>query len=154
MSTYPKRLGLLMLLLISATVFASTAIATPAIQATLYKNPNCDCCTRYAHYLEQHGFNVQVIVDSDRLAQIQRQLNMLPRLAGCHAMFVDGYVVDGLVPVAVVKRMLREQPDIRGITLPGMPAGAPGMDGPGMQKHGPLVIYAFGDGQPTVYATK
>lgn len=121
-----------------------------AIQATLYKNPNCQCCENYAKYLDENGFAVKVIATND-LPRIQQEHGVPASLEGCHTMLVDGYVVDGHVPVDVVKRMLRERPPITGITLPGMPAGSPGMKG---EKQGPFVIYAFGNGQPTVYAKK
>lgn len=152
MMTYVKHTGILLLLMIGAAI-AAPAMAAPAIQATLYKNPNCHCCRRYADYLDQHGFDVK-LVDTNKLPQIQRAHGVPSDLEGCHVMLVDGYVVDGLVPVDVVQRMLRERPAITGITLPGMPMGAPGMDGPGMQKQGPLVVYAFGHGKPSVYATE
>ncbi|MBI2741064.1 MAG: DUF411 domain-containing protein [Rhodospirillales bacterium] len=66
-------------------------------------------------------------------------------------MFVDGYVIDGHVPVAIVQRLLTERPSIKGITLPGMPAGSPGMTG---TKTAPFVLYALpkDGGAPTVYA--
>jgi hypothetical protein len=71
---------------------------------------------------------------------------------GCHTMFVDDYVVDGHVPVEIVRKLLSERPAIAGITLPGMPAGSPGMVG---QKTQTFVIYAVTkDGKPpSVYAT-
>lgn len=152
MITRMKRVAILLLLTIG-TAFAVPAVAASAIQATLYKNPNCQCCNRYAHYLTQNGFDVKVI-DTGKLPRIQREHGVPSGLEGCHTMLVNGYVVDGLVPVDVVKRLVRERPAVAGITLPGMPAGAPGMDGPGMKKQGPFVVYAFGNGQPSVYATK
>ena len=68
-------------------------------------------------------------------------------------MFIDGYVIDGHVPVDIVRRLLSERPKIAGITLPGMPAGSPGMSG---TKTGPFVVYALprDGGVPTVYATE
>lgn len=139
--------------LLAGAVAAFTGAARAAertIPATLYKNPNCDCCNRYARYLNRNGFDVTTI-DTD-LARIQRQHDVPLNLEGCHTMLLAGYVVDGLVPVDIVRRLLRERPAIAGITLPGMPTGAPGMDEPGMEKLAPFVIYAFGAGEPTVYA--
>lgn len=149
MITHMKCVSVLVLLIAIAAV-TSPAMAASAIQATLYKNPNCQCCSNYASYLDRNGFDVKVIATDD-LPRIQQAHDVPPILEGCHTMLVNGYVVDGLVPVDVVKRMLRERPSITGITLPGMPAGAPGMKG---EKQGPFVIYAFGNGQPTVYAKK
>lgn len=133
-----------------------TAISLPAlaapIQATLYKNPQCSCCEAYAAYLEQNGFDVE-IKTTNELSQISQDAGVPGELQGCHTMFVDGYVIDGLVPVDVVQKLLTERPDIAGITLPGMPLGAPGMGG---SKTGPFTIYAFTDdgAAPTVYAVE
>jgi len=125
------------------------AIAAP-VQATMYKNPQCTCCEGYAAYLRQNGFAVDVKPTND-LAEISQKAGVPEKYQGCHTMFVDGYVVDGHVPVEIVRKLLAERPAIAGITLPGMPAGSPGMVG---QKTQTFVIYAVTkDGKPpTVYA--
>jgi len=127
------------------------ALAAP-IHAVLYKNPQCSCCETYAAYLHKNGFEVEVKSTND-LTQISSNAGVPENLEGCHTMLVDGYVVDGLVPVDIVQKLLTERPAITGITLPGMPTGAPGMGG---SKTSPFVIYAFTkDGKaPTVYATE
>lgn len=147
----PNLLVSAVLLTSAATAFTGPAGASVPIRATLYKQSGCACCDRYAKYLDQHGFNVEVI-NTDELARVQREHGVPHKLQGCHTMLVNDYVVDGLVPVDMVRRLLHERPAIAGITLPGMPMGAPGMDEPGMQKQGPFTIYAFGAGQPTIYA--
>ena len=126
------------------------AIAAP-VQATMYKNPQCTCCEGYAAYLRQNGFEVDVKPTND-LAEISQKAGVPEKYQGCHTMFVDGYVVDGHVPVEIVRKLLSERPAIAGITLPGMPAGSPGMTG---QKTQTFVIYAVTkDGKaPKVYAT-
>jgi hypothetical protein len=130
---------------------AHTARAAPPIQATLYKNPQCTCCEGYAQYLEKSGFKVDVKPTND-LAEISRNAGVPEDLEGCHTMFVGGYVVDGHVPVDVIRKLLTEKPAIAGITLPGMPSGSPGMTGP---KTGTWTIYAVTkDGKPPkVFAT-
>ncbi len=129
------------------------ALAEAGFHATLYKNPSCQCCEGYADYLRKNGFTVEVKPTND-LAEISRKAGVPENLEGCHTMFVQGYpyVVDGHVPIEVVKKLLKEKPAIAGITLPGMPAGSPGMFGDKTEK---FVIYAFGKGgaDPTVYAT-
>ena len=137
------------------TVLAAM-IATPVpafaatIEAVMYKNPQCSCCEAYATYLEQNGFKVD-IKPVNNLSQISSDAGVPADLEGCHTIMVDGYVIDGLVPVEIVKKVLAERPAIAGITLPGMPTGAPGMGG---DKAGPFTVYAFTkDGKaPTVYA--
>ena len=119
-------------------------------KATLYKNPQCGCCEEYAGYLRGNGFDVTVKPTHD-LETINRKAGVPEKLEGCHAMFIDGYVIDGHVPVGIVRRLLSERPKLAGITLPGMPAGSPGMGG---TKSGPFVVYALpkDGGAPTVYA--
>ncbi len=133
-----------------AMAITRPAFAAP-IAAVLYKNPQCSCCEAYAAYLEQNGFKVDVR-SVNNLSQISADAGVPPDLQGCHTMMVEGYAVDGLVPIEIVNKLLSEKPAIAGITLPGMPAGAPGMGG---QKDGAWIISAFNkDGKaPTVFAT-
>ena len=138
-----------------AAMLALTLLPLPAVaaamRATLYKNPQCSCCEGYAAYLRKNGFEVTVKATND-LAEISRKAGIPDDLQGCHTMFLDGYVVDGHVPVEVIRKLLSERPAIAGITLPGMPEGSPGMVG---SKSGPFTIYAVTkDGAPpNVYAT-
>ena len=134
------------------TVLASPLRAIAASNhATLYKNPQCSCCEGYARYLRRHGFQVDVTPTND-LAEISQKAGVPEEYQGCHTMFIEGYVVDGHVPVEIIQKLLSERPAIAGVTLPGMPEGSPGMVG---TKTAPFVIYAVTkDGkEPTVYAT-
>lgn len=134
----------------TTTASASTP-AQPKTKAVMYKPLQCGCCDDYAKYLERHGFAVEV--ESLRsLARIKREAGVPKGFEGCHTLLVNGYTVDGLVPVATVRKLLTEQPDIKGITLPGMPWGAPGMGQ--RPKSGPLLIYEISDGPspPQLYA--
>ncbi|WP_331374761.1 DUF411 domain-containing protein [Sinorhizobium chiapasense] len=135
---------------------ALVAFATPALaqslEATLYKNPQCGCCEGYAAYLRDNGFKVDVKPTND-LLEISHKAGVPEGMEGCHTMFIDGYVVDGHVPVNVVRKLLKDRPPIAGITLPGMPMGSPGMAGTKTEK---FVIYTVPkDGKaPEVYATE
>ncbi|EFI53096.1 DUF411 domain-containing protein [Afipia sp. 1NLS2] len=135
----------------SALFTANLAHAAQPIRATLYKNPQCTCCEGYAQYLEKNGFQVEVKPTND-LAEISRGAGVPEDLEGCHTMFVGGYVVDGHVPVEIIRKLLTEKPAIAGITLPGMPSGSPGMTG---TKTEIWTIYAVTkDGKPPqVFAT-
>jgi hypothetical protein len=132
------------------------ALSTPAVagessrQATLYKNPQCGCCEGYADYLRENGFEVTVKPTHD-LPLLHRQHGVPEPLVGCHTTLVDGYVVEGHVPIGAVLRMLDERPAIKGISLPGMPAGSPGMFG---DKTAPFTIYEIGDEPAKVYAVE
>jgi hypothetical protein len=118
--------------------------------AILYKNPQCACCENYADYLRQNGFTVTV-KPTHELVPMSRQAGIPDNFQGCHLAFIDDYVVSGHVPVGTVNRLLRERPDIKGISLPGMPMGSPGMSG---AKTEPFTIYEISDDAPKVYAVE
>ena len=123
-----------------------------ALEATLYKNPQCGCCEGYAAYLRQHGFAVTVVPTND-LDEMSRKAGIPDALEGCHLTQVSGYAIGGHVPIATVRKLLAQRPaDIIAITLPGMPQGAPGMSG---SKEGPFKVYAIHkDGAaPSVFDT-
>ena len=94
----------------------------------MYKNSECNCCEWYANYLRNHGYSVAVM-PTHNLSLVRREHGVPDRLAGCHTLFVGGYVVEGHVPVAILDKLLSERPKIKGISLPGMPDGSPGMTG-------------------------
>ncbi len=120
-------------------------------KATMYKPLRCGCCDEYAKYLEKNGFDVE-IKSLSSLSRIKETAGIPKGYEGCHTLMVDGYAIDGLVPVNTVNKLLTERPAIKGITLPGMPWGAPGMDS--RPKTSPLVTYAFkaGSSRTRVYA--
>jgi hypothetical protein len=138
------------------TLFTAVAPSLPAmaepIRAVLYKDPQCGCCEGYAAYLRQNGFTIDVRPTYD-LAEISQKAGVPPEMQGCHTMFVGDYVVDGHVPVNVIRKLLSERPQIAGITLPGMPNGSPGMTG---TKTAPFTIYAVTKtgAAPAVYAVE
>ena len=80
--------------------------------------------------MEQNGFELDVI-ETEQLGAVKQQYGIAPELASCHTGIVNGYVIEGHVPAADVQKLLREKPAIRGLTIPGMPQSAPGMDIPG-----------------------
>jgi hypothetical protein len=119
-------------------------------KAMLYKNPQCGCCAEYAKYLGQNGFDVQVEETFD-LPSVKREHGVPAALEGCHTTLVDGYVIEGHVPADIIQRLLREKPAIKGISLPGMPMGSPGMGG---AKTAPLTVYEISAAPNKVYATE
>ena len=124
------------------------AVARDVPPATLYKNPQCTCCEAYADYLRQNGYTVTVKPTND-LSLLTKTKGVPENLEGCHLMEVDGYLVEGHVPVKYINRLLSERPKIAGISIPGMPSGTPGMGGP---KEGPITIHAFSKDTTSVYA--
>jgi hypothetical protein len=132
-------------------LFTSFPARAARIRVILYKNPQCDCCEGYAAYLRQNGFAVDIKPTND-LATMSRQAGVPEELEGCHISMIDGYVVEGHVPIAAIRKLLAERPAIAGITLPGMPMGSPGMTG---KKQDPFVIYAVTkDGKAQIYLTE
>jgi hypothetical protein len=144
-------LAVMLGLLAVQPAMAATVSAAKADQAILYKNPGCMCCEDYAKYLRSAGLNVKV-VSTDKLTELDQQHGVPLKLAGCHTMLLDGYVVSGHIPIEIIHKLLAKRPSIQGITLSGMPLGSPGMAG---GKQGPLTIYAFAkDRDPWVYAKR
>ena len=99
------------------------------IVATVYKSPNCGCCGVYASYLKKEGYNIETKNIQD-MSSIKRKLGVPYELESCHTMEIGGYVVEGHIPEAAIQKLLAEKPDIKGIGMPGMPSGSPGMPGP------------------------
>lgn len=135
---------------LAAGVYFTNASLALAEDVTLYKNPQCGCCEAYADYLRENGFKVTVR-PTHELAAMSRDAGIPDDFQGCHLAFIDDYVVSGHVPVATVNRLLSERPDIKGVTLPGMPMGSPGMTG---TKTEPFTIYTVGDERPEIYAVE
>lgn len=127
------------------TILTVTPVAAGETRtATMYKPVQCGCCDEYARYLENHGFAVRVESIPDQQLETFKLMAAVPeRFYGCHTLAVDGYVVEGLVPIDTLNKLLTEKPGIRGISLPGMPVGSPGMPG---RKTADLVIYEIPEG--------
>lgn len=104
----------------------ANAATHPAV--TLHKDPSCTCCTAWGKHIEAAGFPVTV-VETSSLKTLKAQLGVPDDLAGCHTALVEGYVLEGHVPAAALQRLLRERPAAIGLSVPGMPAGSPGMGG-------------------------
>ncbi len=116
---------------------------------TLYSSPTCGCCHEYEKYLEENGFEVESISMED-LTEIKDNLSIPADMQSCHTVMIEGYFVEGHVPVEAIRKLLEEQPSIDGIALPGMPAGSPGMGG---EKAEPFVIYSITDGEVEEFVT-
>jgi hypothetical protein len=115
-------------LLLSMPAWAQ-AEALPLVTVT--KDPSCGCCAGWIEHIEAAGFPVRV-VDSDDVFSLKQRLGVPAGLSSCHTAEMEGYVVEGHVPAAAIRRLLAERPDATGLAVPGMPAGSPGMDFPGV----------------------
>jgi hypothetical protein len=136
--------------LMAGLLSLASVAAQAAETASLIRSPHCDCCLGYAEELRQSGF-VVTVTDAEDLSAVKRQHGVPEALDGCHTTLVGGYVVEGHVPIAIVSKLLRERPNVTGISLPGMPAGSPGMSG---EKTEAFTVYQFGAGAPTVFAVE
>jgi len=94
---------------------------------TVYKSPSCQCCSEWVTHMKDQGFEVEV-QSKLRMKPVKKQVGLPSSLAACHTSVVGNYVVEGHVPAQDVKKLLREQPDVRGLSVPGMPVGSPGME--------------------------
>lgn len=105
--------------LVSATANAATM--------TVMKSPTCGCCAKWIEHARAHGFTVRVVDVADIMAA-KAKAGVPARLASCHTTLVGPYVVEGHVPAADIKKLLAAKPKARGIAVPGMPMGSPGME--------------------------
>jgi hypothetical protein len=117
-------------LAVTGTAASQTQSGTAAPRMTVYKSPTCGCCSKWVDHMKANGFSVTAL-DVDDVDVPMRTYNVPSTLASCHTAVVGGYVVEGHVPADVVLRMLREKPQIAGVSAPGMPVGSPGMEMPG-----------------------
>lgn len=111
----------------SNAVVQAAASALPTIY--VHKTPTCGCCKAWVSHLEQSGFSVRTF-DHDDLGGVKERLGVPAGKGSCHTAEVDGYLVEGHVPASDIKRLLKEKPQVRGLVLPGMPLGSPGMETP------------------------
>ncbi|MBI2242159.1 MAG: DUF411 domain-containing protein [Magnetospirillum gryphiswaldense] len=125
-------------LILAATV-SLMALPAWAAELTMFKDPNCGCCQGWADYMKDAGWQTKVIATED-IDKIKRQFGVPARMESCHTAIIDGYVVEGHVPLAAVEKLLKDRPKATGLAAPGMPQGSPGMSG----EKEPFVVYLFG----------
>ncbi len=130
--------------------FQSTA--EPALPfVKVHKNASCGCCKIWVERLREAGFQVEVN-DVDNLNSVKERVGLPYGMGSCHTAEVDGYFVEGHVPVDDIKRLLREKPQARGLAVPGMPVGSPGMEVASGQVQPYDVMLVARDGSATVYS--
>ena len=125
------------------------SIKAEPVNLTMYKNPNCKCCSKWATYMEENGFSVTE-QSTDTLASVKKQKGVPDKLSSCHTAVVGGYIVEGHVPAKAVRKLLVKQPNAKGITVPGMPAQSPGM----AEEPGPVDVYFFNGPDQVAYFGK
>lgn len=94
---------------------------------TVYKSPTCGCCTDWVDHLEENGFETEVH-NSDEMNAVKQEAGVHPHLASCHTAFVGDYVIEGHVPAQDIRQLISRANQAKGLAVPGMPAGSPGME--------------------------
>jgi len=133
-----------------ATPGKPPAQPAPLPPMTVYKSASCGCCKNWVDHARANGFTVRTI-DTEDLARVKADLGVPATLQSCHTAVVGSFLVEGHVPAADVKRMLTEKPAIRGIAVPGMPVGSPGME-QGARKDAYEVTAFTAQGRTSVFA--
>ena len=124
-----------------------TEINSSIQKVIVYKSASCGCCANYISLLEQEGYEVETIITSN-MSSIKEKYNIPNNMEACHTSIFGDYVVEGHVPFAAINKLLREEPDIRGISLAGMPLGSPGMSG---TKKEPFIVYTLEEQGTSIY---
>ena len=117
------------LVLLPLLMFSNVSIAGNdlAKEITVYKNPECGCCNKWIDYLK--SFNYKVTEKNTRqLLSLKKKMGIPEKLAACHTAVIDGYIVEGHITHRDIKKLLLFRPDVKGIAVPGMPFGTPGME--------------------------
>ena len=119
-------LGVVMVAMLALTLTIEVN-AQNAKRVDVWKDPFCGCCAKWIDQMKAAGFEMRVH-DTQSLHAIKKKHGIPPRLQSCHTAKVGGYVVEGHVPIADVQRLLKQKPNVIGISVPGMPLGSPGME--------------------------
>ena len=155
-SNQPSSRRQLLQLLAAGVALPLTARAyakAPLPLVHVWKDPNCGCCKDWITHLEKNGFAVTVTNQSS--AEARARLGMPQKYASCHTALVQGYVVEGHVPASDIQKMLKQKPVAVGLSVPGMPIGSPGMDGPeyGGKRDKYQVLLVQKDGSAKVFSS-
>jgi len=129
-----KFMGVMFLLLVIASFGLKAneqenvqAKASETIEIEVYRSPTCGCCSKWIKHLQENQFVVKDFVTND-VQVIKDKYGVPSNMSSCHTAIVDGYVVEGHVPAADIKKLLKVKSKVIGISVPGMPVGTPGMD--------------------------
>ncbi len=144
-----RRQTLLALCLTPLAVHAADSPRGPRV--VVYKSESCGCCKLWVQHLEQAGFSTEVH-NVDNLGPIKERVGVPAGKGSCHTGEVGGYFLEGHVPAQDVKRLLRDKPAAKGLTVPGMPLGSPGMEVPSGQVDAYEVLLVAKDGSTSVFA--
>jgi hypothetical protein len=131
-----------------AAAFSPVAMAANAID--VYRDPSCACCGAWMAYLRTQGY-VVAVHENQPMAAVKTRFGVPADATSCHTALIDGYVIEGHVPVEDIRRLLAEHPDARGLAAPGMPMGSPGMEMGAPERYDVVLIGR--DGTSRVFAS-
>lgn len=132
----------------SVLALMAAALALPAVAAPggpvvkVYKDAGCGCCSEWVTHLQRAGFTVSA--ENADMSVVRKKFSVPAALGSCHTAVVDSYLIEGHVPAREVRRLLAERPKARGLAVPGMPAGSPGMEGPRSDRYAVLLFDTAG----------
>lgn len=113
---------------------------------TVHKDPTCGCCQAWVDHVRAAGYEARV-VEVSAINAIKAKLGVPPNLRTCHTAEIEGYVLGSHVPAAAIEKLLAERPKVRGLAVPGMPIGSPGIEVEGRDPES-YDVMAFGEGEP------
>lgn len=137
------------LALCAALGVAWPSMAQPLPVVDVYKSPECGCCKTWAEHLQKNGFSVN-LHDVDDVPAARKKLGMPNRYGSCHTAKVGQYLVEGHVPAADIKKLLKKHPEALGLAVPSMPPGSPGMEGERSVPYDTLLVMP--DGSAKIFA--
>lgn len=126
------------------------------VAMTVYKSPSCGCCGFWVTHVNANGFEAKVIdtADQARLDELKTTSGVPIAMRSCHLALVGNYAIEGHVPADLIHKLLREHPQARGLAVPGMVVGSPGMESPGVPPRPYNVLLFQRDGTSRVYAAR
>lgn len=130
---------------------SGTATARKLPRILVHKSPSCGCCGQWVEHLRKAGFDVDVR-EVDNLDPVKTRVGIPAGMGSCHTAEVEGYFIEGHVPASDIKRLLAERPKAKGLTLPGMPIGSPGMEHPSGKREPFVVRLVTQDGEVREFA--
>jgi len=134
-----------------AVIGKAAAMLADPIDITVYKDPACGCCKLWVEHLRTHSFAVTVHETGD-MDPVKQQFAIPEALQSCHTATIGGYVIEGHVPAQDIRRLLSERPKARGLAVPGMPAGSPGMETEALAEHYDVLLFAD-SGDPKIFSS-
>ena len=139
---YKKITLIFALMALSIGLYVSDALIKETVNAEeimVYKSPTCGCCKKWVKHLQDEGFTVKT-KDIANLIPVKKQFGVNPAYQSCHTAKVGQYFIEGHVPASDIKKLLKEKPAIKGLTVPGMVTGSPGMEGAYKDRYNVLAI--------------